>query len=135
MARKIENLIGQERGYLKVLGYHGKRKKNHYWVCQCKCGKVLNLATGRITNDYMPSCGCYRRKKVAEMPRYNKTNLTDDTLVCLTRSEGEHLLERRLKLPFGQAKGIYNKWRKSYIYNEGKDITTIIDEHFKEREG
>ena len=132
MARKMENLIGIERGYIKVLGYYGKKGKNNYWVCQCKCGKVLNLPTGRITNDYMPNCGCYRKKKVEKMPRYSKSNLTDETLISLTRNEGELLLEKRLGLPLGQAKNIYNAWRKSYIYNQGKDIITIIEEYLGE---
>ena len=132
MARKKENLIGIKKGYIEVLGYHGKKKKDHYWVCRCKCGKVLNLPTGRITNDYMPNCGCYRKAKQKTMPRYSKSNLTDDTLISLTRNEGELLLEKRLGLQHGEAKDIYNKWRKSYIYNEGKDIIKIIDEHFKE---
>lgn len=125
----MENLIGVEKGYIKVLGYYGKKGKDNYWVCQCKCGRVLNLPTGRITNDYLPNCGCYRRKKVKEMPRYSKSNMTDETFISLTRTEGELLLEKRLKIPTARAKEIYNEWRKSYIYNQGKDIITVIEKH------
>lgn len=129
MARKMENLIGFEKGYIKVLGYHSKRGKNHYWVCKCKCGRVVNLPTGRITNDYMPSCGCYRKQKTKEMPRYSKKTLTDETLIALTRNEGELLLEKTLKLKYGQAKEIYNEWRNDYIYNKGQGLHKILDSH------
>lgn len=132
MARKIENLIGVKKGYIKVLGYFGKRKKNHYWVCQCKCGKVVNLQTGRITNDYFPSCGCYRKAIIEKMPKYSKSRLTDETLISLTRNEGQLLLEKTLKLHVGEAKEIYNHWRKSYIYNHGLNIIDIIKLHIPE---
>lgn len=52
--------LGKVIGRLTVISYAGKRKRGHFWKCQCSCGKTSevfgwSLATGRTI-----SCGCYR---------------------------------------------------------------------------
>ena len=51
-----DDLIGQEFGYLLVIG---KSNKSNYWICQCKkCGTIKEVFRGNLTQGLSKSCGC-----------------------------------------------------------------------------
>lgn len=66
---KIQDLIGQKFGRLKVLNFAGlDRWHKGRWRCQCDCGTILPaVETHQLKSGKTKSCGCYR----ADM-RHNK---------------------------------------------------------------
>lgn len=65
----IRNLIGQRFGKLKVIsqgmGYtspSGKTKKST-WICECDCGKVVEIEGTSLVQGQTQSCGCLGKSK------------------------------------------------------------------------
>jgi hypothetical protein len=53
---------GMTYGRLKVIGLGNKRRPNRiYWLCQCECGKKLQVLSQNLNNGSTQSCGCYSR--------------------------------------------------------------------------
>lgn len=59
MSDKIyrKDLVNQTFSNLKVLTYNNNTKK---WVCQCKCGGVIEVETKNLTSNRVKSCGCMK---------------------------------------------------------------------------
>lgn len=68
-----KDLSGKSFYNLKVLTYNYNTKK---WVCQCKCGNVIEVSTTLLSSGRKKSCGCQRyiRSKNIEgnFPRLKK---------------------------------------------------------------
>ena len=54
MGRKLENLNGQKFGSLLVLKYDSDYK----WFCECLCGKIVSVKSGKLKNGETKTCGC-----------------------------------------------------------------------------
>ena len=67
---KILKLAGKRFGRLLVMSDTGKRYMDgaRIWECQCDCGQITQIPTGRLTAGQL-SCGCYAR----EMAKINST--------------------------------------------------------------
>lgn len=70
MAPKIENLVNQSFGDLIVLERANNRNGRAYWVCQCSCGKILEVAGVRLRAGQR-SCGCKNKKDITNQ-RFNR---------------------------------------------------------------
>ena len=61
MPAVIADLIGQEFGKLRVLEKTDKRvSRLVIWLCRCKCGNKIEVASCNLTNGHTRSCGCLR---------------------------------------------------------------------------
>lgn len=62
---KIEDLTGQCFGYLTVLKYEGKNKRQgkNMWRCKCKCGNETIVSASSLKTGDTFSCGCLKRSK------------------------------------------------------------------------
>jgi len=53
------DIAGQTFGYLTALHPTDKRsRKDIVWVCQCKCGKTVEIPATRLLTGNTRSCGC-----------------------------------------------------------------------------
>lgn len=68
-----KDLSGNVYYNLKVLAFNYNTKK---WVCQCKCGNILEVETTLLTSGRKKSCGCQRyirkKNKDGNYPRLKK---------------------------------------------------------------
>ena len=73
--RRID-LTGKQVGYLKVLSINLEKTivSNHgtIWNCQCKCGNIITVPTGRLSGKHRltMSCGCIKshgEQKIMEL--------------------------------------------------------------------
>lgn len=54
-----KDLVGQTFGLLTVIEELPERKNNCVvWLCQCKCGNIIKVATNSLTSGNTSSCGC-----------------------------------------------------------------------------
>lgn len=64
--RKIPNLIGYRQGKLVVLKYLKHRrftkKVESVWLCQCDCGKQIELIRSSLYPYKTQSCGCLTKE-------------------------------------------------------------------------
>lgn len=60
------DLKNQKFGKLIVLERNEKRLNSDnakvYWICQCECGKITEVATSDLINGHTKSCGCINSK-------------------------------------------------------------------------
>ncbi|MDD3019487.1 MAG: hypothetical protein PHX61_00740 [Alphaproteobacteria bacterium] len=59
-----KDLRGQRFGRLVVVSESPKRTKSRgvYWLCQCDCGKVKEIASQSLIRGFTTSCGCYNKE-------------------------------------------------------------------------
>ena len=83
MGRRIDySIIGEEFGYLKVLGLSPLRREGSrrtYWDCLCfLCGEVKPMDRNNILQGNTNSCGCRRGKgkQVAELAGVSKSTVS-----------------------------------------------------------
>lgn len=57
---QFQNLTGKTYGYLLVVEYKGKNlKKEHLWLCLCKCGTQIVVRGHSLKTNNTKSCGCF----------------------------------------------------------------------------
>ena len=57
MGRTIDE-TGKVYGYLTVLERAGSKDNRAMWLCQCKCGKQVEVAGKSLRSGHTQSCGC-----------------------------------------------------------------------------
>ena len=62
MRSKINEMVGKQYGYLKVIEITEDRK----CLCECACGEIKKINPYNIRNGKSKSCGCFNRKKSQE---------------------------------------------------------------------
>lgn len=70
-----DDLTGKIFSHLKIIGRVGPNRKT--WICQCVCGKTLNIYESKIITNHKQSCGCMTGPTVSKFftkhgrnPRY-----------------------------------------------------------------
>ena len=58
--RKIEDLTGQQFGYLIIIEFAGIHKRNAQWKCRCECGNEKVVMGHNLKSGNVKSCGCLR---------------------------------------------------------------------------
>lgn len=63
------DLTGQRYGRLTALYDTGRKTKagNHYWMCECDCGKRVEVDTGCLRIGDTKSCGCYCKDRMSKL--------------------------------------------------------------------
>ena len=92
-----KDLIGMTFNDLTIIGSgKGRRRSdgrmNRTWICECMCGRQVELPTNAITSGNTKSCGCRRKRS------RHKTDLTGRTfsdLTVLKRAEDLIIGEKR----------------------------------------
>lgn len=59
-------LEGKHFGRLTVLRYLRTEKNGAHYLCQCVCGKQIDLSTGNLRGGNTKSCGCLKKELVAK---------------------------------------------------------------------
>lgn len=52
-----DDLTGRKFGRLTVIKYEGGSK----WTCECDCGNIVQVPTGKLKSGHTRSCGCLAR--------------------------------------------------------------------------
>lgn len=74
---KALDLTNKQFGRLTAL-YKAEKRNDKYtrWVCQCKCGNIIEIRTDYLTSGHTTSCGCLKKeyfgKKDITNNRYGK---------------------------------------------------------------
>lgn len=61
---KRENLIGHKFGRLTLIKRSRTIKNRLYWLCQCECGKEIEILSYNIKNGHTKSCGCLHKELI-----------------------------------------------------------------------
>ena len=68
---KGKDISGMTFGYLTALSPTEKRdRKDIVWVCQCICGKTLELPATRLLRGNTKSCGCLQKEHLQRANKY-----------------------------------------------------------------
>jgi len=59
---KGENPIGNKYGRFIVIKEIERRNGNRYFLCECECGTLCDVAFGDLKNGHSKSCGCLMRE-------------------------------------------------------------------------
>lgn len=71
----FKDITGQRFGRLTVLAPTEKRhNRSVIWLCQCDCGKVVEVNGNYMRNGDTRSCGCLHDEAAAERGRANKVH-------------------------------------------------------------
>jgi hypothetical protein len=63
MRKIIDGMVGKRFGRLTVKGLSKRSESGHtYWVCKCKCGKIVEVLGSSLRNENTKSCGCLQDK-------------------------------------------------------------------------
>lgn len=68
-ASNFKNLLNRRFSELVVIGYGGVENRLTKWICLCDCGQIKSLPAARLQNGDCKTCGCGRRKRIAEASR------------------------------------------------------------------
>lgn len=70
MGNRIVDWTGKQINYITVLELapnyateHNKKTRHKYWKCQCICGNICYIDSGRLRQGNVKSCGCKRDNK------------------------------------------------------------------------
>jgi hypothetical protein len=56
---------GSRFGRWLVVGYAGKRKNDHTWLCKCDCGTERTCLAGMLASGKSKSCGCQKAAAIS----------------------------------------------------------------------
>lgn len=59
---KIVNILGKRYGRLTVISFVGVRNHLAYWLCECDCGTILEVAGNSLRTGNTSSCGCLAKE-------------------------------------------------------------------------
>lgn len=88
-----KDLIGKRFGYLTVLEETDQREYGGkvVWKCQCDCGTIVYLNTGRLTGGNDTSCGC----KTRSLGAINIKNLLLDNNITFIQEYSDKTLNKK----------------------------------------
>lgn len=68
------DLIGKQFGKLKVIEFGSWIGKNKVrtWICECQCGKKIEVSRTHLRNNNTKSCGCLRFERINLVDLVNK---------------------------------------------------------------
>ena len=123
MSRALQDIIGHQYGRLCVVQRNPYDK--NIAVCECECGKVVNVRVGHILAGKTRSCGCLRKELSRSRCAENCKQLYDDVRAYKTNIKAITSTKRRKNNTSGKIGVTYNyrmnKW-VSRIHVQGRDI-------------
>lgn len=126
---KPVDLTGRSFGRLKAIRPTEKRAKHNksvIWLCECRCGKMVEVAEGRLIKEQVRSCGCLAKETQRQSIKKANQKREEAFLV-----EGTDLLvlkrKKLIKSNQSGVTGVYfdsskQKWR-AQIGFQGKNIS------------
>lgn len=74
-----KNEIGKKYGKLTVINISSNQNqyKQHYLICQCECGSIIEVTLNHLHSGHTKSCGCSNSKgedKITEILQNNNIN-------------------------------------------------------------
>lgn len=71
-----KEISGQKFNFLTAISVAGRKSSNGcvYWLCQCDCGRFVEVLSSRLRSGETKSCGCWHKKESRR--RMAKMNLT-----------------------------------------------------------
>lgn len=67
------DITDQKFGRLTVLKFSRRERfvggTRLFWVCECECGNITEVAGSHLRNGHTTSCGCEQRRRAAEAKR------------------------------------------------------------------
>lgn len=83
--RKIINIAGQRFGRLVAEAFASMHRRKFNWLCQCDCGRFVQVSASNLRRGYTRSCGCQQsvrkhgRSRTPEYWAWNRTVRHDTT--------------------------------------------------------
>jgi len=63
---ELIDLTGRRYGRLTVISKAKRKSSITYWVCQCDCGKVVQVRRDHLLDGNTSSCGCFSRESASK---------------------------------------------------------------------
>lgn len=83
------DLTNVKKEYYTVLSKNEEKsrqnRKNVFWNCKCKCGKIFTATTTDINRNKVKSCGCMRKQLIGKAHLQDITNQQFGNLLVLGR--------------------------------------------------
>jgi len=127
------NLAGKKFNHLTVLTRLPPQDvRGVIWVCQCDCGKTLEVFAFKIINDLKKSCGCKEHEAKVLAARKKKGNhylsFRGETRCisewCEVLALSQHVLRSRLSRGWEVEKAlttpVYKAQEDQYVSDEGQ---------------
>lgn len=74
MGRPLQHdLTGRAFNDLTVIGRSARKAAYPYWVCQCTCGRVAEVASSNLREGHTTSCGCKTKERASASLRGKNT--------------------------------------------------------------
>lgn len=103
----VENLIGKEYGFLKIIGFACRLNYDNYWICECSCRTKKIIKEENLKRGVTRSCGCMRSYGEIEIILFlNKYNIKYDTQVMFE----DCVYEKQLRFDFRVYYPNSDKW-------------------------
>ena len=58
--RQTDDLVGKQFGFWTVLSKDSSKKRESFYICQCKCGTIKSVSASSLKRGLSQSCGCKR---------------------------------------------------------------------------
>lgn len=84
---KVINEIGDVYSYLTVLERDTKKGRASQ-ICQCKCGKIVDVTGMQLRNGKTKSCGCYQKEQTAKVGLIDLTGKEIGNFIVLENIQG-----------------------------------------------
>jgi len=92
---RMKDIKGMEFGFLTAIEpTHKRDRKDVVWICECRCGKHVELPATRLLMNNTLSCGCLMKGHLQRANKYiDRTSLRQslDETVTSTRSESGYV--------------------------------------------
>lgn len=123
---KRKNEIGNKFGKLLVIGKSDKKTRSgsSFWLCECECGEIKEIAGTSLRNGKSKSCGCmsggesnpetgrkklYNSLKVGAKKRNLSFDIDYETFVSITNQNCYICGEKPIDKHFGYTRRRYSR--------------------------
>lgn len=62
----FKDFEGRHFDRLTVLGFAGRADRETWWWCECACGTVKKVRSGKLSSGTTRSCGCLKKEQMRE---------------------------------------------------------------------
>jgi hypothetical protein len=115
--KKAVNRAGHKYGMLTVIRRAYKPGKNAYWLCECECGKEVEVSACNLRSGNSKSCGCSTNRFISE--KNTKHGLTNHPIYSVwehIRSRCNYEKNNRYHRYGGRGISICKEWEDSETF-------------------
>lgn len=112
---RFKDISGKEFGLLKAVRVSHKKDKPGggsalYWLCECKCGRVVAVLSGNLHSGHTTSCGC---KRLCEIPYSSRSKDYYIWNAMIQRCHNQNT--KGYKYYGGRGIKVCDRWRNSLV--------------------